>query len=496
MRKKNQTLFGLMLSSFIVNLGWGAILPFMAVYTDLFFYDFDWGFMVIDVATQIGLLTSAMMISRAFLAPVYGKLSDVAGRKPVIVVGLSAYVFLTFGFGLATAFWSLFLVRFFQGIASALVWPVAESAIVDISEDDKRGRNLGWFILSQSLGWAIGPFLGSGLFTLSTILIPTAALPLLSTNLSSLVMSVTEVVSTDVSAFRITFFMLGGLSLFAFIAFNLMVIDPKTQKAKMSVKELWIALKEVLKATGRLRLGVPSFLRPSFWRERNGSLRAIYLLSFTNGFNFAMVFPILSLFLVDSYAMSPDYIGIIFGISGIAGVTFNPLGGYLADKTSKKGLVVASGIISAILLFFLGFQMAVIALIVLFIVRQLIQQINMPAFRALQADLVEEDKRGLEFGNVQMFNNLGAVLGPIIGGILYGQFRSSTPQWFIGTVGVFGLEILLIITTIIMILSSIMIYFFVKKKDMVINGKKDWARKLMIIYMIKRIEVTGKLQKN
>jgi len=439
-----------MLSSFIVNLGWGAILPFMAVYTDLFFYDFDLGFVIIDVATQIGLLTSAMMISRAFLAPIYGKLSDVAGRKPVIVVGLSMYVFLTFGFGLATAFWSLFLVRFFQGIASALVWPVAESAIVDISEDEKRGRNLGWFILSQSLGWAIGPFLGSGLFALSKLL-----------------------VTTDVNAFRITFFMLGGLSFFAFIAFNFMVIDPKTQRAKMSVKELWTALKEVLKATGRIRIGIPSFFRPSFWRERNGSLRSIYLLSFTNGFNFAMVFPILSLFLVESYAMTPEYVGIIFGISGIAGVTFNPLGGYLADKTSKKGIVVISGIISAIFLFFLGFQMTVITLIALFVTRQLIQQVNMPAFRALQADLVEVKIRGQEFGNVQMFNNLGAVFGPIVGGILYGQFRSANPKWFIGSIGIFGLEVLLIITTVIMIISSFVIYFFVKKKDMVVNIPKD-----------------------
>ncbi len=473
MRKKNQTLLGLMLSSFIVNLGWGAILPFMAVYTDLFFYDFDWGFVIIDVATQIGLLTSAMMISRAFLAPIYGKLSDKAGRKPVIVVGLSMYVFLTFGFGLATAFWSLFLVRFLQGIASALVWPVAESAIVDISEDEKRGRNLGWFILSQSLGWAIGPFLGSGLFALSKLLVPTTILALVNTNISALVQTdISALIQTNISAFRITFFILGGISFFAFIAFNFMVIDPKTQKAKMSARELWIALKEVLITTGKIRFGIPSFLRPSFWRERNGSLRSIYFLSFTNGFNFAMVFPILSLFLVESYAMTPEYIGIIFGISGIAGVTFNPLGGYLADKTSKKGLVVISGILSAILLFFLGFQMTVIALIALFVSRQLIQQINMPAFRALQADLVEEKVRGQEFGNVQMFNNLGAVLGPIIGGILYGQFRSANPQWYIGSIGVFGLEILLIITTIIMIFSSVMIFFFVKKKDMIVNTKK------------------------
>ena len=456
MRRETQTLLGLMLSSFIVNLGWGAILPFMAIYADLFFFDFDWGFMVINVTTQIGLLTSAMMISRAFLAPVYGRMSDVAGRKSVIVVGLAMYVFLTFGFGLAQAFWSLFLVRFFQGIASALVWPVAESAIVDISEEDKRGRNLGWFILSQTLGWAIGPFLGSGLFSISKL-----------------------IVTTDVSAFRVTFFMLGGLSFLAFLAFNFMVIDPKTEKAKMSFKELWIALKEVLRTTGKIRLGVPSFLKPSFWRERNSSLKAIYVLSFTNGFNFSMVFPILSLFLEDSYLLTPEFIGVVFGISGIVGVSFNPLGGYLADKTSKKGVVVISGMLSATLLFFLGYEMIIYGLIALFVTRQLIQQINMPAFRALQADLVEEKIRGMEFGNVQMFNNLGAVLGPIIGGILYGQFRWT--KWSVGSVNIFGIEVLMAITALIMILSSIMIFFFVKKKDMIISTKPKDIEQVPVI---------------
>ena len=446
MQKERQTLFGLMLSSFIINIGWGAILPFMAIYADLFFYDFHWGSLTIDVTTQIGLLTSAMMISRAILAPIFGKLSDTEGRKPVIVVGLSIYIFLTFGFGLAKAFWSLFLVRFFQGVASALVWPVAESAIVDISSDDKRGRNLGWFILSQSLGWAIGPFLGSGLFSLAELM-----------------------VTSDVAAFRITFFFLGGLSFLSFIAFNFMVIDPKTGTARMNFKDLWKALVEVLKTFGKIRFKVPTLFKPSFWRERTGSLKSIYFLSFTNGFNFSMVFPLLSLFLVDSYGLTAGTVGIIFGISGIAGVSFNPLGGLLADKTNKKILVVITGMLSAFLLFFLGFQMIVYGLIALFIIRQLIQQINMPAFRALQADLVKDEIRGLEFGNVQMFNNLGAVLGPILGGFLYGKFRSATPLWTVGKADIFGIEVMLIITTTIMFLSALVILFFVKPHDYVIR---------------------------
>jgi len=226
MRKETQTLFGLMLSSFIVNLGFGAILPFLSIYANHFFHVWDWGSVQVNVVTQIGLLTSAMMISRAFLAPFYGRMSDKAGRKPLMVVGMAMYVVLTFGFGLAQAFWSLFLVRFFQGIASALVWPVAESAVVDISPEDKRGRNLGWFILSMSLGWSVGPFLGGGLFALSELL-----------------------VATEVAAFRVSFFFMGAISSASFIVFNLMVIDPKTQKARMSLREIGNAIKAVIIAT-------------------------------------------------------------------------------------------------------------------------------------------------------------------------------------------------------------------------------------------------------
>ncbi|NPD88846.1 MAG: MFS transporter [Asgard group archaeon] len=446
MRRETQTLFGLMLSSFIVNLGFGAILPFMAIYANNFFHVWDWGFVKVNIVTQIGLLTSAMMISRAFLAPFYGKISDKAGRKPLMVVGMAMYVILTFGFGLAQAFWSLFLVRFFQGIASALVWPIAESAVVDISPNDKRGRNLGWFILSMSLGWSVGPFLGGGLFSLSEL-----------------------IVNTEVAAFRVAFFFMGAISSISFIVFNLMVIDPKTQKAKMSIKEIGIAIKEVIIVTVKIRPSIPEFLKPSFWKERTGSLRALFIMGFSNGFGFSMVFPILSLFLEERYLLSPNYIGYVFGIAGIAGVVFNPIGGYLADKTSKKVLVIITAMSSGILLFFLGFEMGLYALIGLFVGRQMVQQVNMPAFRALQADLIEAEKRGSEFGNVQMFFNLGAVIGPIIGGVIYDHFRYDS--WNIAGLTTYGIEVILLITTIIAFFSALVTLLFVKKKDMVVFTK-------------------------
>ncbi len=132
--------------------------------------------------------------------------------------------------------------------------------------------------------------------------------------------------------------------------------------------------------------------------------------------------------------------------------------------------------------------MGVYLLIGIFIVRQMVQQVNMPAFRALQADLVEAEKRGLEFGNVQMFYNLGAVIGPIIGGLIYDKFRYITwilggrtggiiinqagqHSWIIGGVTVFGIEVIMLMTTILAYLSALIIILFVKKEDMIVIPK-------------------------
>ncbi|MHA1399081.1 MAG: MFS transporter [Candidatus Heimdallarchaeaceae archaeon] len=460
MQKKKQTLFGLMLSSFIVNLGFGAIMPFLSIYATLFFYPIDLGLFIIKEVTQIGLLTSAMMISRAFLAPFYGKMSDRVGRKPVIVVGLGLYIILTFGYGLAQSFYALFIVRFCQGIASALVWPVAESAIVDISEENKRGRNLGWFMLSMTLGWSIGPFLGSILLWLAKF-----------------------AVNTQVEMFRLTFFLLSALSFGAFIIFNILVIDPKTNKAKMSLREIRIAILEVIKATFNFKnINVPGFIKPSFWKERTVSLRAIFVMAFSNGFGFSMIFPIFSLFLFQFYGLSLEFIGTVFGITGIIGVIFNPIGGWISDKTSKKKVVFVTGILSGILIGLAGFKMSVYLLLGFFIIRQAVQQMNMPSFRALQADLVKPEKRGFEFGNVQMFFNLGSIFGPIVGGALYDLF--STYEFSILNLAAFGIEFVFLLTTTLSIFASIVLLIFVKKQDYWISPPivdKDLAQQVPVI---------------
>ena len=64
-----------------------------------------------------------------------------------------------------------------------------------------------------------------------------------------------------------------------------------------------------------------------------------------------------------------------------------------------------------------------------------------------------------------MFHNIGAIFGPLLGGIMYDLFAPHT--WTFGNVEVFGIQVIMIITTILAFISAIIIGFFVKKKDLV-----------------------------
>ena len=94
-------------ASFIVNVGFGVIIPFFPIYADTILFPINIISFIIGVALQIGILTSAFMVARFFLAPSFGNLSDKAGRKTIILVGMTMYRFLVIGIGFSYDFTTL-----------------------------------------------------------------------------------------------------------------------------------------------------------------------------------------------------------------------------------------------------------------------------------------------------------------------------------------------------------------------------------------------------
>ena len=397
-------LIALCLASFVVVTGFGVIMPFFPLYAKELLSGFSFMGIPIGIAFQIGILTSAFMFTRFLLAPSYGDLSDISGRKPIILVGMTAYAFLLVGYGLAFDFVTLFLLRALQGMASAAVWPVGEALIVDTSTSKTTGRNLGYYIMSMQAGMAAGPFIGYIFYT----------------GLNGIIGF------SPIISYRLTFICQGIFGILATLIVALIVKDPSQFKNELSViTSFVIAIKQMAIKT----LQSPKYLITTFTQKanyRSRTLYTIYLVAVINGFGNAMIFPIIALFLDDYYYLNPEYIALIIGIVGIIALSGNPLGGTLSDKVPRKHVVWISGMIRGILYLFLGIQWGLFAVIIAFALQRFLWAIYQPSFRAIQSDWVPKAVRGREFGIVQALFNLGSVLGPVIGGALYDYFLTTT----------------------------------------------------------------------
>ena len=69
----------------------------------------------------IGMIFGAFSLARTFFLPYFGRLSDLKGRKPLIIPGLLAYALISLGFVFVKDVNVLIILRFFQGIASAML---------------------------------------------------------------------------------------------------------------------------------------------------------------------------------------------------------------------------------------------------------------------------------------------------------------------------------------------------------------------------------------
>ena len=140
----------LMATAFVDMIGAVMILPLIPFYAETLGAS---GFV-------IGVLISAFSIAQLVSAPLWGKLSDRRGRRPVLVIGLaiSAVSYVVFAF--AQSLWLLFLSRAVQGLGGGTVG-VVQAYVADASEPEERAKGLGWLSAATSLGVIVGPALGS-----------------------------------------------------------------------------------------------------------------------------------------------------------------------------------------------------------------------------------------------------------------------------------------------------------------------------------------------
>jgi len=142
------------LTVFIDLLGFGMVLPLLPIYADQF---------VVDAAGWIiGLLMASFSAMQFLFAPMWGKLSDRIGRRPVLMIGLAGSVVFYTLFGIATTMQSLallFVARIGAGIAGATI-STAQAYIADTTSLADRPKGMALIGMAFGLGFTFGPLFG------------------------------------------------------------------------------------------------------------------------------------------------------------------------------------------------------------------------------------------------------------------------------------------------------------------------------------------------
>ncbi len=350
----------LFFSLFATITGVGIVVPLLPVYAH------EMG----ASGLYIALIFSAFSLSRTCFLPYFGRLSDKKGRKPFIIVGLLSYALISVAFIFSENVETLIAIRFIQGIASAMIMPVTQAYVGDITPPGNEGFSMGLFNLSVFLGLSIGPLAGGFIkdsFTLD-------------------------------AAF-------GCMGLFALVAFGLaFVFLPSVENER---------------AVARSR-------RPASWnsllKDRNISGLVFFRFAYTACIG--IIWSFLPVYADRNFSLSSSLIGILSMLAVfVSGLLQTPMG-YAADRYDRKAMAVSGGLFAGVAILSLGLARSFDDMLLANILFGLGGGVAMPAITALAVvEGNKADSMGSVMGLLTMGHSLGMLAGSMAAGLTMDFFE-------------------------------------------------------------------------
>ncbi|MFC0561204.1 MFS transporter [Halalkalibacter alkalisediminis] len=350
-KKSLPVLFAVM---FLVMVGFGIIIPVMPFYVEE----------IGATPTQLGLLMAVYSVMQLLFAPMWGRVSDRIGRKPVIMVGIFGLALSFFLMAVSSTLWMLFAARVIGGFFSSANMPTVMAYVADITSEENRGKGMGIIGAAVGLGFVFGPALG-GVFSQSGLSIP--------------------------------FYIAGTLSIITFL-FVLFVL-----KESLTPEQRNKQLKE----------------RTPLLSALKGPVSILFILQWFVSLSLAGLEATFAYFAYQRANLGAVELGYIFMIMGLAGALVQ---GGLVGKLTKKygeGLVIQIGIVIsaigfALILFVDSFLTAALFLTVFGIGNGFIR----PSVSSLLTK-ASPTGYGRTTGLLSSFDSLGRIIGPPLGGWLF-----------------------------------------------------------------------------
>jgi EmrB/QacA subfamily drug resistance transporter len=120
-----------------------------------------------QIAAQLGQINlyswvfSSFLLTQTATTVVFGKLADIYGRKPMILVGIAIFLVASVLAGFAWSMPSMIAFRLLQGVGAGAIQPVAMTVVADLFPGNQRGKVQGYLASVWALSAVVGPLLGS-----------------------------------------------------------------------------------------------------------------------------------------------------------------------------------------------------------------------------------------------------------------------------------------------------------------------------------------------
>jgi MFS family permease len=396
-RKIPAKLFTLMITAFVDMVGLLMIIPLLPFYVkSLGGGGINVLGLHLGIGTISGIIVAAFTVAQLLSAPLWGRFSDRVGRKPTLLIALTAAGIAYLIFGFATSLWLLFLSRIVQGAGGGTVG-VIQAYVADSTDPKDRARALGWLSATTNLGVALGPVLGSFAITLGKRdLMPGAA---------TLQMghAAPGIMAAGLCLLNIAFAM-------RYLGESREVIvysegDPAPRKSREAA---WQIMSRASEPSSRLIL-----------------IYAISIGAFQGSFS------VLALFLNARFQVTEQTIGYFFMYTGAISVfTRVLLLGRMVDwlgeaKLSRVGLILlAAGVVGMPLSSNIGMLAIAVALI------PLGTAFTFPCVTALLSRVVHQRERGLYMGMQQTYGGVARIIAPLFYGWAFDNLGVSSPYFF------------------------------------------------------------------
>ncbi len=353
--------------TFIDLLGFGIVIPIIPSYAGSSFEASD---------VTVGFLVASFSFAQLLFTPVWGRLSDRYGRRPILLFGLILTVISYVLFGLASSLPMLFFSRLLGGVGGANI-SAAQAYISDVTRPEDRAKGMGLIGAAFGLGFVFGPFIGGMLVQYGY----------------------------DVPGFAAA-----ALSAVALLtaAFALPESLPSAQRGEAAASG--ISLRLLIEALRRPKIGM------------------LLLLFFLITFGYANIYATFPLISVREFGYSDREVGYLFGFIGIiSAATQGGLIRLLSSRFHERELFLAGAMLTAVGLVLIPYYHGTVPLLIVLAVLSVGTGIMTPSCLGLISRHADARQQGGVLGINQALGALGRVLGPIWGAFVFQAIGTTWP---------------------------------------------------------------------